>query len=78
MVLFSFDNVWWGSGKVRPMLLGFLVWGEKGVMENWVDLPGFGEEKSRVGWGSGKDFKRSKAFVCEFGLWMRGLNVSAF
>ena len=78
MVLFSLDNVWRGSSKVWSMLFGFFVWGEEGVVENWVDLPGFGEEKSRVGWGSVKDFERSQALVHEFSLWMHGFNVSAF
>ena len=78
MVLFSFDNVWWGSSKVRPMLLSFFVWSEKGVVKNWVDFPGFGEEKSRVGWGRVKDFERSQTFVREFSLWVRGFNISAF
>ena len=60
------------------MLLGFFVWGEEGVVENWVDLPGFGEEKLRVGWGGVEDFERPQALVCEFSLWVRGFNVSAF
>ena len=45
------------------MLFGFLVWGEKGVVKNQVDSPRLGEEKLRVGWGSGEDLKRPKAFV---------------
>ena len=63
MVLFSFNNIWWGSSKVWSMLFGFLVWGEKGVVKNQVDSPRLGEEKLRVGWGSGEDLKRPKAFV---------------
>ena len=60
------------------MLFGFFIWGEKEVVENWVDLPRLGEEKLRIGRGSGKDFERSKVFVHEFSLWMRGFNISAF
>ena len=50
------------------MLFGFFIWGEKEVVENWVDLPRLGEEKLRIGRGSGKDFERSKVFVREFSL----------
>ena len=43
-----------------------------------MDLSRYGEEKLRVGQGSGKDFERSKVFVHEFSIRMRGFNISAF
>ena len=63
MVLFSFNDVWWRPSKVWSMLFGFPVWGEKGAVKNWVDLPRLGEEKLRVDWGSGKDFERPEALA---------------
>ena len=39
VLFFSIYKVWWRSEEVQPMLRCFLIAGEKGGVEDGVDLP---------------------------------------
>jgi hypothetical protein len=49
MFLFSVDDVRRWSSVVGSMGRGFLVWGQQGIVEDWVYPPGLQEDQLTVG-----------------------------
>ena len=78
MFVLSVDDVGRWSGVVGSVGRGFLVWGQQGVVEDWVYTPSLREDQLTVGRGCGDDLERAVSSGCQLGLWMRGVNVGSF
>ena len=57
---------------------GFLVWGQQGIVEDWVYAPSLREDQLTVGRGCGDDLEGAVSSRRQFGLWMRGVDVRSF
>ena len=56
----------------------FLVWGQQGVVEDWVYVPGLREDQLTVGRGCGDDLEGAVSSGCQLGLGVRGVDVCSF
>ena len=57
---------------------GFLVWGQQGIVEDWVYTPCLWEDQLAVGRSGGDDLKGAVSSGGQFGLWMCGVDVGSF
>ena len=57
---------------------GFLVWGQQGIVEDRVYAPGLREDQLTVGRSCGDDLEGAVSSGCQFGLWVRGVDVRSF
>ena len=78
MFFLSIDDVRRWLGVIGSVGRGFLVWGQQGIVEDWVYMPGLGEGQLTVGRSGGDDLKGAMLLGGQLGLWMRGVDIGSF
>ena len=57
---------------------GFLVWGQQGIVEDWVYTPSLWEDQLTIGRSGGDNLKGAMSSGGQFGFWMRGVDIGSF
>ena len=78
MFVFSFDDLGRGSGEVWSMSVALAIWGNQGIVEDWMNVPGLWQLEFAINSPGGQNLERPMSSWGQLGFGVHGMDVGSF